>query len=150
MLHVLCCVKGVYAGLGEEKTPPTPASYPTPGAASFSSSLLATRYHSLVGDPATLPDCLVVTSYTPESAQPPSLTSAERSMKPAGEETKEGDKSGDDGSGEGRTIMGVRHAQYTVEGVQFHPESVTTEQGMRMLGNFLRLRGGEWKTATLV
>jgi anthranilate synthase/aminodeoxychorismate synthase-like glutamine amidotransferase len=62
----------------------------------------ATRYHSLVIEPASLPDCLVVTSRTPDG-----------------------------------TIMGVRHREYPVEGVQFHPESVLTRQGRDLLKNFL-------------
>ena len=65
--------------------------------------LTATRYHSLVIDRATLPDCLEVTAWT------------------------------DDGE-----IMGVRHKQFHVEGVQFHPESILTERGHDLLGNFLR------------
>jgi anthranilate synthase component II len=62
----------------------------------------ATRYHSLVIEPDSLPDCLVVTSRTPDG-----------------------------------TIMGVRHRDYPVEGVQFHPESVLTRQGRDLLKNFL-------------
>jgi anthranilate synthase/aminodeoxychorismate synthase-like glutamine amidotransferase len=62
----------------------------------------ATRYHSLVIEPDSLPDCLVVTSRTPDG-----------------------------------TIMGVRHREYPVEGVQFHPESVLTRQGRDLLKNFL-------------
>lgn len=70
--------------------------------------LQATRYHSLVIDKATLPDCLEVTAWTQN----------------------------DDGSrGE---IMGVRHKTLAVEGVQFHPESILTEQGHELLNNFLR------------
>jgi anthranilate synthase/aminodeoxychorismate synthase-like glutamine amidotransferase len=41
-------------------------------------------------------------------------------------------------------IMGVRHRQYTVEGVQFHPESIATEHGKELLRNFLDLEGGTW------
>ncbi|HUO94951.1 MAG TPA: aminodeoxychorismate/anthranilate synthase component II [Steroidobacteraceae bacterium] len=40
-------------------------------------------------------------------------------------------------------IMGIRHERYTVEGVQFHPESVLTPLGPKLLGNFLRMSGGE-------
>jgi anthranilate synthase component 2 len=67
----------------------------------------ATRYHSLVVDNATLPDCLEVTAWT-ENA---------------------------DGSME--EIMGLRHRQHPVEGVQFHPESILTQHGHAMLKNFL-------------
>ena len=62
----------------------------------------ATRYHSLVIEPESLPDCLVVTSRA------------------------------EDG-----TIMGVRHREWAVEGVQFHPESVLTPHGRDLLKNFL-------------
>ncbi|HHW42961.1 anthranilate/aminodeoxychorismate synthase component II [Desulfofundulus thermobenzoicus] len=41
-------------------------------------------------------------------------------------------------------IMGLRHREFTVEGVQFHPESILTEHGMELLANFLRLNGGRW------
>lgn len=64
----------------------------------------ATRYHSLVLEPGSVPECLVVTS-----------------------ETEDG------------TIMGVRHRTLPVEGVQFHPESVLTGSGKRLLKNFLGL-----------
>ncbi len=65
---------------------------------------VATRYHSLVIEPDSVPECLVVTSRT------------------------------EDG-----TIMGVRHREYPVEGVQFHPESVLTQSGRDLLKNFLEL-----------
>ncbi len=68
----------------------------------------ATRYHSLVIDKETLPDCLEVTAWT---------------------ETE---------SGELDEIMGVRHKRMAVVGVQFHPESILSEQGHAMLGNFLK------------
>ncbi len=68
----------------------------------------ATRYHSLVADPATVPDVLQVTARTgPDSAHPD-------------------------------LIMGLRHRTLAVEGVQFHPESILTTEGMTLLGNFLR------------
>jgi anthranilate synthase component 2 len=68
----------------------------------------ATRYHSLVIDKNSLPDCLEVTAWT---------------------ETPSG------GCDE---IMGVRHKEYEVEGVQFHPESILTRHGHDLLRNFLR------------
>ncbi|WP_404365287.1 aminodeoxychorismate/anthranilate synthase component II [Marinobacter sp.] len=71
--------------------------------------LQATRYHSLVIDKTTLPDCLEVTAWTRN----------------------------EDGSVE--EIMGVRHRTLPIEGVQFHPESIMTEQGHELLRNFLRL-----------
>jgi anthranilate synthase component 2 len=67
----------------------------------------ATRYHSLVVDKNSLPDCLEVTAWT-ENA---------------------------DGSRE--EIMGFRHRELAVSGVQFHPESILTEHGHQMLKNFL-------------
>lgn len=64
--------------------------------------LNVTRYHSLIVDRDTLPECLEITA-----------------------ETEKGE------------IMGFRHKEYMVEGVQFHPEAVLTEQGMELLNNFL-------------
>jgi anthranilate synthase/aminodeoxychorismate synthase-like glutamine amidotransferase len=61
-----------------------------------------TRYHSLVIEPDTLPDSLVVTAQATDG-----------------------------------TIMGVRHRTHDIEGVQFHPESILTQHGHAMLGNFL-------------
>ena len=49
-----------------------------------------------------------------------------------------------DESDEPEAIMGVRHKQLTVEGVQFHPESIASQQGHELLRNFLAVRGGEW------
>ena len=74
----------------------------------LSNPLQATRYHSLVIDKTTLPDCLEVTAWTRN----------------------------DDGSIE--EIMGVRHKTLPIDGVQFHPESIMTEQGHELLRNFLR------------
>ncbi|NBC99090.1 aminodeoxychorismate synthase component 2 [Atlantibacter hermannii] len=65
--------------------------------------LTVTRYHSLLIDPATLPDNFDVTAWS------------------AGDE-----------------IMGIRHREWDLEGVQFHPESILSEQGHALLGNFLR------------
>ncbi len=70
--------------------------------------LIATRYHSLVIDKKTLPDCLEITSWTENQ----------------------------DGSME--EIMGVRHKELDIEGVQFHPESILTVQGHELLNNFLK------------
>jgi len=67
----------------------------------------ATRYHSLVIEKQSLPDCLEITAWT------------------------------EDGKGEIDEIMGVRHKELEVEGVQFHPESILTEHGHAMLKNFL-------------
>ena len=68
---------------------------------------IATRYHSLVIDRDSLPDCLEITAWT------------------------------EDENGELDEIMGVRHREFAVEGVQFHPESILTEHGHAMLQNFL-------------
>ncbi len=68
------------------------------------SPFIATRYHSLLVERSSLPDCLEITA-----------------------ETAEGE------------IMGLRHKQFPVFGVQFHPESIATEGGMRILQNFLAL-----------
>ncbi|MFT6352445.1 MAG: anthranilate synthase component 2 [Neptuniibacter pectenicola] len=67
-----------------------------------------TRYHSLVIDQKTLPDCLEITSWTQDEA------------------------------GQLDEIMGVRHKTYDIEGVQFHPESILTDQGHELLANFLK------------
>ena len=69
----------------------------------------ATRYHSLVIEKETIPDCLEVTAWT----------------------------ANEDGSID--EIMGVRHKELAVEGVQFHPESILTRHGHDMLRNFLAL-----------
>jgi len=67
----------------------------------------ATRYHSLVVKRDTLPECFEITAWT------------------------EGDDGGFD------EIMGLRHREFPVEGVQFHPESILTEHGHALLKNFL-------------
>ena len=69
----------------------------------------ATRYHSLVIERESLPDCLDVTAWTRHD-------------------------------GEIDEIMGVRHRELAIQGVQFHPESILTEHGHRMLQNFLEGR----------
>lgn len=63
---------------------------------------LATRYHSLIVEKESLPDCLEITSWTAEDE-----------------------------------IMGIRHKELAIEGVQFHPESIMTEQGIMLLKNFI-------------
>ena len=70
----------------------------------------ATRYHSLVIAKESLPSCLEVTAWT---------------------ETADGQVD---------EIMGVRHRELTVEGVQFHPESILTQHGHAMLKNFLEMK----------
>ena len=65
---------------------------------------VATRYHSLIVERSSLPDCLEISAYSPNGL-----------------------------------IMGLRHKETKVEGVQFHPESVLTEAGKQLLANFLRL-----------
>ena len=75
--------------------------------ASLETPFEATRYHSLVIEKQSLPDCLEITAWT------------------------ESEK------GEIDEIMGVRHKELEVEGVQFHPESILTEHGHAMLKNFL-------------
>ena len=68
----------------------------------------ATRYHSLIVERETLPDCLLETAWTTH------------------------------GDGERDEVMGMRHRELPVEGVQFHPESILTPPGKAILGNFLR------------
>ncbi len=74
----------------------------------LASPFVATRYHSLVIDKGRVPDCLEVTAWTEHA----------------------------DGSLD--EIMGVRHRELVIEGVQFHPESILTEHGHALLRNFLQ------------
>ncbi|RYY79007.1 MAG: aminodeoxychorismate/anthranilate synthase component II [Moraxellaceae bacterium] len=67
----------------------------------------ATRYHSLVVDKNTLPDCLEVTAWTQTA------------------------------DGQMDEIMGLRHKTLAIEGVQFHPESILSEHGHQLLKNFI-------------
>jgi anthranilate synthase/aminodeoxychorismate synthase-like glutamine amidotransferase len=67
---------------------------------------VAGRYHSLIVEKKSIPDCLMVTA-----------------------QTEEGE------------VMGIRHRQYPVEGIQFHPESILTPAGKRILRNFLEING---------
>jgi len=73
--------------------------------AGMANPFAATRYHSLVIERSTIPECLTITA-----------------------ETEEGE------------IMGVKHKQYPIWGVQFHPESILTENGRQILQNFLTLK----------
>ncbi|TXL02098.1 anthranilate/aminodeoxychorismate synthase component II [Methylococcaceae bacterium HT1] len=75
--------------------------------AGLNNPFTATRYHSLVIDQKTLPECLEITAWT------------------------------QDEQGNIDEIMGVRHKELDIEGVQFHPESILTEHGHDMLRNFL-------------
>jgi anthranilate synthase component 2 len=75
--------------------------------AGLSNPFTATRYHSLVIEQSSLPDCLEVTAWTQDAA------------------------------GNLDEIMGVRHKTLDIEGVQFHPESILTEHGHDLLRNFL-------------
>lgn len=72
--------------------------------------LEVTRYHSLVVAADSLPECIEVTAWTDEDDVTPGL------------------------------IMGLRHRQLDIEGVQFHPESILTRQGHELLANFLKRR----------
>lgn len=72
------------------------------------SPLTATRYHSLVVEPSSLPKDLAITATAHDTDGP-------------------------------QVIMGLRHRAHPVEGVQFHPESILTEHGMKMIENFLAM-----------
>ena len=81
--------------------------------AGLNNPLTVTRYHSLVVKRETLPDCLEITAWTQH----------------------------EDGSVD--EIMGLRHKTLHIEGVQFHPESILTEQGHELFANFLKQLGGQ-------
>lgn len=68
-----------------------------------------TRYHSLVIEQASLPDCFEVSAWTQNA----------------------------DGNIE--EIMGIRHREFAIEGIQFHPESILSEAGYQLLNNFLQM-----------
>ena len=80
--------------------------------AGLNNPLTVTRYHSLVVQRSKLPECLEMTAWTQHA----------------------------DGTVD--EIMGLRHRQYMIEGVQFHPESILSEQGHELLANFLKQQGG--------
>lgn len=75
------------------------------------SPFTATRYHSLVIAPETVPSCLAVTAWT------------------------------EDDAGNREEVMGVRHRAEMIEGVQFHPESISSEHGHDLMKNFLLYSG---------
>ena len=74
-----------------------------------SNGFTATRYHSLVVDQASLPDCFEVTAWTQLE------------------------------DGEVDEVMGIQHKQFEIHGVQFHPESIMTQHGHQLLKNFLEV-----------
>lgn len=69
-------------------------------------SLEATRYHSLICDEESLPECIEITAKTEDGI-----------------------------------IMGIKHAESHVYGLQFHPESIGTKQGLKIIENFLKIEG---------
>ncbi|WP_319204952.1 aminodeoxychorismate/anthranilate synthase component II [uncultured Ilyobacter sp.] len=71
--------------------------------------LKVTRYHSLIVDKKSLPECLEITAFGPKEE-----------------------------------IMGLKHKTYLIEGVQFHPEAILTEQGLELLQNFLKESNSFW------
>lgn len=73
----------------------------------------ATRYHSLIVEEETLPDCFEITARTADMSE----------------------------------LMGIRHKEYPIEGVQFHPESFLTVEGPSILRNFLKLSGTGMRNA---
>ncbi len=83
--------------------------------AGLANPFIATRYHSLVIERESLPDCLEITAWT------------------------------QDANGEIDEIMGVRHRSLAIEGVQFHPESILSAHGHDLLNNFLSQPSGENK-----
>ncbi|GAB2925038.1 aminodeoxychorismate synthase component II [Hafnia psychrotolerans] len=70
--------------------------------------LTVTRYHSLIVDADSLPDCFMLTAWTERDGKPDE-------------------------------IMGIAHNHLPLHGVQFHPESILSEQGHQLLGNFLKI-----------
>ncbi|KAM4068115.1 indole-3-glycerol phosphate synthase domain-containing protein [Hirsutella rhossiliensis] len=83
--------------------------------ADLEQNLPVTRYHSLAGNHVTLPECLEITSWVANADGSPGI------------------------------IQGIRHKDFAMEGVQFHPESILTAHGRKMIKNFLHMQGGTWE-----
>ncbi|KAG5937493.1 bifunctional tryptophan synthase trp1 [Claviceps sorghi] len=83
--------------------------------AGLEQGLPVTRYHSLAGTHVTLPECLEITSWVAKDDGSPGI------------------------------IQGVRHKKFAMEGVQFHPESILTAHGRKIIKNFLHMQGGTWE-----
>lgn len=83
--------------------------------ADLEQNLPVTRYHSLAGTHVTLPECLEITSWVANADGSPGI------------------------------IQGIRHKTFAMEGVQFHPESILTAHGRKMIKNFLLMQGGTWE-----
>ncbi|KAF5681064.1 anthranilate synthase component 2 [Fusarium heterosporum] len=117
----LQCIFNVYGGdvssAGEWVHGKTsPLTHDSKGVFSgLSQGVQVTRYHSLAGTKVTLPEDLEVSSWVAKPDGSPGV------------------------------IQGVRHKKYTIEGVQFHPESILSEGGLAMISNFLHMQGGTWE-----
>ncbi|PNY24574.1 Multifunctional tryptophan biosynthesis protein [Tolypocladium capitatum] len=83
--------------------------------AGLDQNIPVTRYHSLAGTQVTLPTCLEVSSWVANADGSPGV------------------------------IQGIRHKEFAMEGVQFHPESILTAHGRKMIKNFLYMQGGTWE-----
>lgn len=88
---------------------------------SVTQGIESTRYHSLAGQLGTLPDDLEVTAWSNPNAPDESKLHPSSSI-----------------------IMAIRHKAFTIEAVQYHPESILSEEGKLLLENFLKLNGGLW------
>ncbi|QDV69558.1 Aminodeoxychorismate synthase component 2 [Rosistilla carotiformis] len=98
--------------------------------AGLPSPFAAGRYHSLVADAAAIPDVLQVTAWTDDRGAAPDAPEV-----------------GDCSDAAVRLVMGIRHREFPIFGVQFHPESILTDQGDALLKNFLRHLPTESPTA---
>ena len=114
---IIDCYEGEVASAGEWLHGKTsPLTHDSKGVfAGLKQDIPVTRYHSLAGTPVSIPACLQVTSWVSKPDGSPGV------------------------------IQGVRHKEFTMEGVQFHPESILTAEGRTMLKNFLGWQGGTWE-----